>query len=258
MGWEAADAAALDVLAARLSNAGAAVEAAPRAARDQRFVTGMIRFADPEGNRIELFHGAQVADDPFAAGRPISGFKTGALGMGHAVLKTRDVDAPIPFHTELLGFRISDYMRAPLPLCFFHCNARRHSFAIAGTGARGFHHSMVEYGMLDDVGQGHDLALTEEGRLAFSLGSHSDDWMTSFYTHGPSGFFFESGFGGRLIEPETWAPCEMVDEPSLWGHDRLYIEEGPRRPLEEKRLDLARHGLRAPNRPWLESLGGGA
>src|SRR5271168_1675330 len=65
-GWEVADAAALQALAARLEQAALA---------DQRFVRELISFADPAGNRLEAFHGAAVASDPFQPGRSISGFR---------------------------------------------------------------------------------------------------------------------------------------------------------------------------------------
>ena len=64
-GWEVADATALDALAARLEAAGVAVKREPGALADQRFVSGLISFADPSGNRLEAFHGAQVADETF-------------------------------------------------------------------------------------------------------------------------------------------------------------------------------------------------
>src|ERR1700722_5211207 len=81
-GWEVSDAAALDALAARLEGAGVAVTREPAALADQRFVSGLISFADPSGNRLEAFHGPQVADEAFRPGRSISGFRTGPLGMG--------------------------------------------------------------------------------------------------------------------------------------------------------------------------------
>ena len=57
----------------------------------------------------------------------------------------------------------------------------------------------------DDVGQGLDLALAEEGRLAVTLGRHAGDYMTSFYTHTPSGFMVEYGWGGKAIDPREIA-----------------------------------------------------
>ena len=48
------------------------------------------------------------------------------------------------------------------------------------------------------VGQGYDLACLEEDRIAYTLGRHTNDYMTSFYAKTPSGFFIESGWGGRI------------------------------------------------------------
>ncbi len=49
-----------------------------------------------------------------------------------------------------------------------------------------------------------------------------------------------------LIDPATWQPHETFDGPSLWGHERLYMEPGPRARLREMRLDAAARGVRAP------------
>src|SRR6201993_948594 len=91
-GWEVADAAALDALAAKLESAGVAVTAEPKALADARRVAALISFHDPDGNRLEAFHGAEVDDAPFSPGRSISGFRTGPLGLGHVVLPVGDVE----------------------------------------------------------------------------------------------------------------------------------------------------------------------
>ncbi|MCC6008863.1 MAG: VOC family protein [Rhodobacteraceae bacterium] len=255
MGWEVADADALSAEADRLSRAGVAVQAADRALADRRLVTDLIWFHDPAGNRVELFHGPMIADEPFMPGRPIDGFLTGPLGMGHAVLHVRDAAAIMQFYRDLLGFRISDYALTPYPLYFFHVNGRHHSFAIVGSGQSGFHHFMVEYRNLDDVGQGYDLAQQDEGRVAFTLGRHTNDYMTSFYAHTPSGFFVESGWGGRVIDPASWEPHETHVGPSFWGHERVHLPEGgTREKLRQMRLAAAAEGRRAPPLhacPWL-------
>ncbi|MFN3524718.1 MAG: VOC family protein [Paracoccus sp. (in: a-proteobacteria)] len=260
MGWEVASAGALDGLASRLEDAGVAVTWHSGGLADQRHVARLISFADPDGNRIEVFSGPELASDPFVPGRPISGFKTGALGMGHAVLHVRDVYALLPFYRDLLGFHVTDYGKTPYPLFFFHLNGRHHSFAMVGSGQRGLHHFMVELQSLDDVGQGYDLALGQEDRVAYTLGRHSNDHMMSFYANSPSGFFVEYGWGARVIDPHTWEPHETGDGPSYWGHERLHMpEDSPvRTRLREMRLDAASRGLRAadpvPNCAWLDSI----
>ena len=64
---------------------------------NKRFVDDLIYFDDPQGNRIELVYKPMLDTDPFKPGRPISGFKTGALGMGHAVVHVKKIDDLIPF-----------------------------------------------------------------------------------------------------------------------------------------------------------------
>ena len=64
-----ADAAALDALAARLEAAGVKVARGARALADERHVKDLIVLADPVGNRVEIFHGAETAADPFKPGR---------------------------------------------------------------------------------------------------------------------------------------------------------------------------------------------
>lgn len=246
----------LGLYADRLDAAGVAVHANDRALADRRLVQDLIWFEDPMGNRVELIHAPMQASDPFVPGRPIDGFKTGPLGMGHAVLHVQNIDVMMPFYRDLLDFRVSDFGLTPYGLYFFHINGRHHSFAMVGSGQRGFHHFMVEYGNLDDVGQGMDIA-RDRDQIAYSLGRHTNDWMTSFYAQSPSGFFVENGWGGRVVDPQTWEPHETFDGPSFWGHERLYLpdeEGGLRDRMREMAKDAGRRGLRAPpvvDCPWL-------
>jgi catechol 2,3-dioxygenase-like lactoylglutathione lyase family enzyme len=174
--------------------------------------------------------------------------------MGHAVLHVGDPEPLVAFYRDVLGFGLSDYGLKPVPLYFFHVNGRHHSFAIIGSGQTGFHHFMVEYQNMDDVGQGYELALGEENRIAYTLGRHTNDYMFSYYAHTPSGFFVESGWGGRIIDPATWEPHETTLGPSFWGHDRPYLPDDLRESFRQLRLKAGRDGLRAPpvaDCPWL-------
>ena len=171
-GWEVANAVALDALAARLEKAGVEVVAEPQALADSRRVAGLISFCDPAGNRLEAFYGAEIDDTPFRPGRSISGFRTGAQGLGHAVLTVENIDVMMPFYVDLLGFGLSDYMQKPFRAYFFHVNARHHSLALIETGRSGMHHLMVELFSLDDVGQCYDVALSQQDRVNVTLGRH--------------------------------------------------------------------------------------
>src|SRR4051812_5537505 len=214
-GWEVTDAAALDALAAKLETAEVEVTSEPRTLADNRRVKQLISFRDPAGNRLEAFYGAEVDDAPFLPGRSISGFRTGPLGLGHAVLTVENIDAVMPFYVDVLGFGLSDYMQKPFRACFFHVNARHHSLALIDSGRNGMHHLMVELFSLDDVGQCYDIALSQKDRVNVTLGRHTNDFMTSFYAKTPSSFMMECGWGGREIDPSSWQAVEITDGPSL-------------------------------------------
>jgi 2,3-dihydroxybiphenyl 1,2-dioxygenase len=246
LGFEAANGAALDALAAKLESHKVGVARGARTLADERHVADLIVFHDPAGNRIEVFHGAEVASDTFTPGRAISGFRTGPLGMGHVVITAARSDDLIPFYRDILGFRLSDYFVRPVKIHFFHLNPRHHTLGILETGTNGIHHMMVEVNFLDDVGQGYDIAQMTPDLVRQTLGRHINDHMTSFYSANPSNFLVEYGWGGRSIDPDNWTPKEVVEGPSLWGHERLWLPPEARSEARAMRMKLAEEGLRIP------------
>ena len=245
-GWEVPDASALDALAGHLEAHGVPVARGSRALAEERRVKDLIVFADPIGNRLEAFHGAEVATDPFKPGRAISGFRTGVLGMGHAVLTAERLDEVLPFYTDNLNFKPTDYLLRPFKAYFFHLNPRHHSLAFIDTGKNGIHHLMFECCYLDDVGQAYDLALRKPEMIGTTLGRHANDQVTSFYSYSPSKFLVEYGWGGRSIDTENWTPHERTEGPSLWGHDRTWLTPEKREEARSIRIGVAEADGRAP------------
>ena len=248
-GWEVADAAALEALAAHLDNVRIKVARGARALADERHVKDLIVLNDPQGNRLEIFYGAETTAEPFKPGRSISGFRTGPLGLGHAVLNVdtpETIDRLMSFYRDTLGFRLTDYYSHPFTAYFLHLNPRHHSLAFVQTGKNAVHHLMMELFSFDDVGQGYDLALGEEGRVAVTLGRHTSDFITSFYSFTPSAFMVEYGWGARLIDVDTWQACERKEGPSIWGHDRGWLPAEDQAKARALRLKNAADGFRRP------------
>jgi 2,3-dihydroxybiphenyl 1,2-dioxygenase len=245
-GFEVESLTAAEALAGRLEAANVPVRPLPASDLALRGITGGIRFADPAGTALEAFWGPEAADTPFRAGRAISGFRTGTLGMGHVVLHVPRIDDLRWFYEDVLGFRLSDYTTRPFKACFFHLNPRHHSLAMIETGKSGVHHLMMELNNLDDVGQGYDIALGEKGRIATTLGRHINDLMTSFYARTPGDFMIEYGWGGKTIDPATWQPGEVTYGPSLWGHDRNWLPAEQMAEARALRMRAAADGERAP------------
>src|SRR5215475_9682874 len=85
-GWELADAAALNAVAARLDAAAIGVARGSPALADERHVEDLIMLNDPAGNRLERFLDAEVTAVPLKPRSRILGVRTGALGMGLVVM----------------------------------------------------------------------------------------------------------------------------------------------------------------------------
>jgi len=244
-GWEVEDGDALDRMAGHLENNNVPVTLEPDARAEARRVARLISFDDPIGNRLEVFCDAYTAATPFAPARALSGFRTGGLGLGHIVFTVPRIEDVLPFYRDILGFGVSDYMRAPFQAYFLHVNARHHSLALIETGKAGIHHLMVEACSLDDVGQALDLATTHDA-VNVSLGRHTNDFMTSFYSKTPGSFMVEFGWGGREIDPRNWHAAELSEGPSLWGHERYWLPEKDREIARQMRVEAAANGHRQP------------
>ena len=222
MGWQLADAAALQAAATQVQATGVAVEEATREELEVRRVESMVHFLDPAGHRVELFTGAARTLEAFDSPRGIPGFVAEDLGLGHCVLSTRNLPETQAFYTEVLGFKISDYMvDAPFTATFLHCNPRHHSLALADGNffniPNVMHHFMLEIEDEDEVGRQWDHVQQEGVPVGMSIGRHTNDHMFSFYVASPVGVLTEFGAGGQLIDDSTWEVWQM-NGPDIWGH----------------------------------------
>jgi len=224
LGLECSSDEELDTLLARLQDGGLRIEKGSRALTDARRVARLHRVADPTGNRIELHTGPQAASRPFASAAVPGGYKTGHLGLGHAVLVSRDTEAMERFYVELLGFRVSERLDTkvgPIQVrgTFLHCNRRHHSIALFELPLRKrLHHFMLQANELADVGAAFERAGRSNVPLSLGLGQHPDpDGTFSFYGQTPSGFDFEIGAATKEIDPDGWHET-TTGLTSTWGH----------------------------------------
>lgn len=214
VGWEVPSGDALEEAYEELEAAGVEAEWGTAEECTARQVRGLVHCADPYGTPLELFSGGLDLNEPFLPTRPISGFVTGDVGLGHVVLGVPELEPGQRFYTKVLGFRVSDFMGDRL--VFFHCNPRHHSLALGRIG-QGLSHIMVETRNMDDVGSTYDLCQAKGVPISRSLGRHSNDLMFSFYMESPGGFSIEYGWNGRLVDDATWT-VKGLARGSLWGH----------------------------------------
>lgn len=245
MGFEAPDAAALQRVRQALETAGYPVVDGTVAEIALRGVKAMFHFRDPDANRIEVVWGLADTAEPLHPGRPIGGFRTGELGIGHVALMTGEFERMCHLYKEVLGFKVSDRASAPFKVEFLHVNPRHHTLGLADTGTgAGVYHLMLEYNDFDDVGRAYDMALENPESIGVTLGRHINDHVTSFYLKNPDGWMFELGWAARTIGPD-WQ-IEELPGMSLWGHDRTWLAPQKREAARKILKQLAARGVRAP------------
>ncbi|MFM8597741.1 MAG: iron-dependent extradiol dioxygenase HsaC [Mycobacterium sp.] len=229
-GWECANAEGLQQVRNALDVEGVPYKEATAAELKDRRVDEMIRFTDPSGNGLEVFHGAALEHRRVVSPYGHT-FVTAEQGLGHVVLSTRDDAEALHFYRDVLGFRLRDSMRMPPQLVgrpadgppawlrFFGCNPRHHSLAFLPMPTpSGIVHLMVEVGNSDDVGLCLDRALRRKVPMSATLGRHVNDKMLSFYMKTPGGFDVEFGCEGLNVDDHDWIAREST-AVSLWGHD---------------------------------------
>jgi 2,3-dihydroxybiphenyl 1,2-dioxygenase len=217
-GWELRDAAALDAAVTELDTAGFTVRPSTDDERTTRKVRGMVKTTDPGGFALELFWGPVHDHRLFVSPTGVSGFVTGDLGLGHIVFGTTNLRQSVDFYTNVMGFRVSDYMSTgDDDMVFTRCNPRHHSLALVGAPESVLYHFMLEALTLDDVCYTLDRHQSRGLPLSTGLGRHTNDKMVSFYSLSPSGFDVEFGCAGIRVDETTWAVSEIT-KPSLWGH----------------------------------------
>jgi 3,4-dihydroxy-9,10-secoandrosta-1,3,5(10)-triene-9,17-dione 4,5-dioxygenase len=221
LGWEVGGPAELDALVHQLEAAGHAVKRRGTAEAQDRDVSGLATLQDPDGQEVHLFYGMKSEKAPFVSSLGHS-FVTGKGGLGHVFQFISDTDAFDAFYFENLGFRLSDYIEFNGgQATFTHCNTRHHSMAFAHfpTAPPGVQHLMLEVDDMDAVGRAWDKVQDGAAPITSTLGKHTNDEMLSFYVTSPSGFAVEFGYGGLLVDDETWTPSRFT-ATSYWGHHR--------------------------------------
>lgn len=220
--FEVRDRKALNLAVRELEAAGVTVTAGSAEQAAARQVEAFVSFDDPNGNPIEIFF-SQAVDGLQAQLPHGGGFVTGALGCGHVVLPSADLEAGFDFYTEVMGFRHRDSMAINLPngmqlrLRFVGCNPRHHTIALtASQSPQGLRHMMIEADSIQSFGRSFARA-RELGVLKTELGQHSNDEVLSFYLFCPGGYELEFGVHGRQVDDATWLTRDLT-QLSYWGY----------------------------------------
>lgn len=227
IGWEVADHDGFDEVVARLSAAGIPVEQCSADEAGLRGVNRLVRFPGPKGVAQELYAEPVLQEQPHLSG--VSGFHTGAVGMGHVAISTRRPDLLHGYYARLLDARLTDFIEESLAgitfkLRFLRFNERHHTVAIAASQRvridpfpTRVQHINSEVSTLDDLLAAYGRMRDNGFHISMSVGQHTNDRSLSFYARTPSGFDWEVGWNPIMVDESTWEPSTHQGI-SLWGH----------------------------------------
>lgn len=227
IGWQFDSESALQQVLARLQGGAVEVREAGFAEAASRGVERLWAFDGPKRLSFELFTQPRLSDRPLSMAA--SGFITGAMGMGHVALTTREPDAALRFFRDTFDARLSDTIEdrvngVTLEISFLRLNERHHSVALAATRGRRMdpmrariHHLNLQAKSLDDVTLAYQRVRKMGYDIANGIGQHPNDRELSFYVATPSGFDVEIGWNPILVDEAGWTPGHYQGI-SLWGH----------------------------------------
>lgn len=230
VGWQLEDEAVLELVLSRLRTDGVIVREQSGEAAGLRGVERYWSFEGPKRMAFELFVRPILGTAPLQM--KAGGFITGAAGMGHLAISTREPEALLAFLQRIFDARISDFIEervngVVMDITFLRLNERHHSVALAATRGRRMdplrnriHHLNLQVASFDDV-VGAYRRLREMGfAMANGIGQHPNDRELSFYVTTPSGFAVELGWDPIVVTEEAeagWQTC-TYQGISLWGH----------------------------------------
>lgn len=230
IGWQLHDEHALQLALERLRAVRIDVQEIAGVQAAARGVERLWAFTGPKRLRFELF--TRPLTTAAALQMRASGFVTGAMGLGHFAMTTREPEAALRFFQRVFDARLSDTIEdrlngVTLELSFLRLNERHHSVALAATRGRrmnplrtAIHHLNLQAASLDDVTEAYRRMRNMGYAIANAIGQHPNDRELSFYVASPSGFEFELGWNPIVVDAlaeQQWQPGHYQGI-SLWGH----------------------------------------
>lgn len=209
--FAAADRAAVDALHQRLVDAGCRIIHAPRALTSPGGGYGLRCFS-PDGLPLEI--SSDVAPAP---GRTVQRWEGIPVGISHIVLHAPNVQATVAFFTDVLGFRVSDWLGDFM--CFLRCNSAHHRVAIL-PGPPCLNHVAYDMTGVDGMMRGISRLRQLEVNIQWGPGRHTAGDNTFSYFVAPSQFVVEYTAELENVDFETHQATVHTPAPRImdqWG-----------------------------------------
>jgi catechol 2,3-dioxygenase-like lactoylglutathione lyase family enzyme len=186
-----------------------------------------LTTTDPSGMDIDLIAARAVQErrPPNAGVMPRK--------LGHTAFFTPDIHATVRFYTELLGFRVSDWIGDFF--VFMRCNPDHHTVNFLTGPSRNLHHIAFELNDWNHVKAACDLLCDHDLDLIWGPGRHGPGHNIFTYHLNPDNFTVEmfteidtmsseeNGYfdprpwhRDRPQRPKVWDPA-LIRNRNLWG-----------------------------------------
>lgn len=167
----------------------------------------MLTFKDFKGTNIEIFRAPEPTSQPYS-------YKgMAAHKLGHVAFHVEDVQAATKWYTEVLGFRVSDWMGDFFS--FLRCGHDHHTLNLVGTGKNQHFHTAFELRDWSHMQTSSDLLSRHGYKIIWGPGRHGIGHNLFTYHKGPNGLITE-----LFAELDQMTSEELgYFEPRPWHRD---------------------------------------
>lgn len=205
----------VDALCAKVEAAGCRIVHEPRDLVSPGGGYG-FRFFSPDGIQMEV-----SSDVARGTKRDLARWEGVPVKISHIVLHSPDHQGLVKFFTDVLGFKVSDWLGDFM--CFLRCNSAHHRFAIL-PGPACLNHVAYDMLSVDDMMRGI-LRLKQKGiNVGWGPGRHTAGNNTFSYFVTPGGFVTEYTSELEEVDFDTREP--MIYKPAPLVMDQWGIGTG--------------------------------
>jgi catechol-2,3-dioxygenase len=205
----------VDALALKVEGSGAKIVHTPRELTSPGGGYG-FRFFSPDGLPFEI-----SADVARSTSRAMARWEGMPVKISHIVLHSPDHQAMVKFFTDVLGFKVSDWLGDFM--CFLRCNEAHHRVAIL-PGPPCLNHVAYDMLTVDDMMRGVHRLKQRGTDIRWGPGRHTAGNNTFSYFTTPAGFAVE--YTSELEEVDFEAHQHKVHIPGPQVMDQWGIGVG--------------------------------
>jgi catechol-2,3-dioxygenase len=201
----------VDALCERVRKSGAKIVSEPHELATPGGGYG-FRFFSPDGLQFEI-----SSDVARSEAREIGRWEGVPLRISHIVLHSPDHKAQVEWFTEVLGFKVSDWLGDFM--CFLRCNSAHHRIALL-PGPPALNHVAYDMTDVDGMMRGAHRLRLKDIPIAWGPGRHTAGDNTFSYFVTPAGFVAEYTAELEVVDFESFAPTVYTPGPMVmdqWG-----------------------------------------